>query len=102
MHGSGALRGGLLHQRSVEVHLYPNRHVPDIPALEERERDDFAEIYLDVLRRLDLHLEVFAIRRAADMLKYLAGSEAGMGVFISDVVPEDVAARLRDLNPPPS
>ncbi|MBA2416924.1 MAG: galactose-1-phosphate uridylyltransferase, partial [Geodermatophilaceae bacterium] len=42
------------------------------------------------------------IRRAADKLKYLAGSEAGMGVFISDVVPEDVAARLRDLNPPPS
>ncbi len=109
----------------VEVHLYPHRQVPDIPALRDDERDDFADIYLDVLRRLDtvyeaplpyisscqhapvrvnrelayLHLGVFSIRRAADKLKYLAGSESGMGVFISDVVPEDVAARLRDLAP---
>lgn len=35
-----------------------------------------------------------------DTLKYLAGSEAGMGVFTSDVVPEEVTARLRDLRPP--
>ena len=26
----------------VEVHLYPHRHVPDIPALSDAERDDFA------------------------------------------------------------
>jgi UDPglucose--hexose-1-phosphate uridylyltransferase len=107
----------------VEVHLYPRRHVVDLPALSEAERDDFAGIYLDVLRRMDalfgvplpyiaawhqapvridrdlayLHLQVFSIRRAVDKLKYLAGSESGMGAFVTDVLPEDVAHRLREV-----
>ena len=105
----------------VEVHLYPHRQLPDLPALTEAERDDLAAVYLDLLRRLDalydrplpyiaawhqapvradrdlayLHLQVFSIRRAADKLKYLAGSESAMGAFITDVLPEDVAVRLR-------
>ncbi|HEX5995665.1 MAG TPA: galactose-1-phosphate uridylyltransferase [Jiangellales bacterium] len=109
----------------VEVHLYPHRQVPDIPALTGAERDDLARIYLDLLRRLDalydqplpyvaawhqapvhthrdlayLHLQVFSIRRAADKLKYLAGSESGMAAFITDVLPEDVARRLREVTP---
>jgi UDPglucose--hexose-1-phosphate uridylyltransferase len=29
-------------------------------------------------------------------LKYLAGSESGMGVWINDVLPEDAARRLRE------
>jgi UDPglucose--hexose-1-phosphate uridylyltransferase len=37
----------------VEVHLYPHRRVPDIPALTADERDDFARVYLDVLARFD-------------------------------------------------
>ena len=90
------------------------------------ERDDFAALYLDVLRRLDaplrrplpyiaawhqapvrdrprprphLHLEVFSIRAAADKLKYLAGSESGMGAFVNDIAPERTAAMLRDALP---
>jgi UDPglucose--hexose-1-phosphate uridylyltransferase len=108
----------------VEVHLYPHRRVPDIPALADAERDDFARLYLDVLHRLDglyderlpyiaawqqapvrvdrdlayLHLQVFSIRRAPGKLKYLAGSESGMGVFINDVLPEQAAQRLRDVD----
>jgi UDPglucose--hexose-1-phosphate uridylyltransferase len=107
----------------VEVHLYPNRHVPDLPALTDAERDDFSHVYLDVLRRLDrlfdqplpyisawhqapvrfnrdlayLHLQLFSIRRAPSKLKYLAGSESGMGVFVNDVLPEDAAERLREV-----
>jgi UDPglucose--hexose-1-phosphate uridylyltransferase len=107
----------------VEVHLYPHRRVPDIPSLSDDERDDFTHLYLDVLRRLDalhdqplpyiaawhqaptgagrahayLHLQVTSIQRSADKLKYLAGSEAAMGAFITDVLPEDVASRLRDI-----
>ncbi|AYY15664.1 galactose-1-phosphate uridylyltransferase [Actinobacteria bacterium YIM 96077] len=106
----------------VEVHLYPHRQVPDIPALSDAERDDFVTVYLDILRRFDalydaplpyiaawhqapvaadrdlayLHMQLFSIRRAADKLKYLAGSESAMGAFITDVLPEDVAERLRD------
>ena len=109
----------------VEVHLYPHRRVPDLPALSDAEKDDLAVIYLDLLGRLDglydrplpyvaawyqapvltdrdlayLHLRVFSIRRAADKLKYLAGSEAAMGAFITDVLPEDVAHRLREVAP---
>jgi len=105
-----------------EVHVYPHRHVPDIPALTDDERDDFATVYLDVLRRLDglfdqplpyvaawhqapvrtgrdlsyLHLQVFSVQRAPGKLKYLAGSESAMGAFVNDVRPEDAAQMLRD------
>jgi UDPglucose--hexose-1-phosphate uridylyltransferase len=107
----------------MEVHLYPHRQVPDLPALTADERDNLAVVYLDVLRRLDklydsplpyiaswqqapvrrdrdlahLHLEVFSIRRSADKLKFLAGSESGMGAFVNDVLPEQAAQRLRDV-----
>ncbi|PRX50015.1 UDPglucose--hexose-1-phosphate uridylyltransferase [Prauserella shujinwangii] len=106
----------------VEVHLYPLRRVRTIPELTDAERDDFAALYLDVLRRFDrlyptplpyiaawhqgpvrdedrlgyLHLQLFSVRRAADKLKYLAGSESGMNAFVTDVLPEDVARRLRE------
>jgi UDPglucose--hexose-1-phosphate uridylyltransferase len=105
-----------------EVHLVPHRQVPDIPALDGAERDAFGPIYLDLLRRLDalfgvpmpyvsawhqapvrdgrelayLHLQLFSIRRAPGKLKYLAGSESAMGVFINDIRPEDAARMLRE------
>ncbi|MGW2639422.1 galactose-1-phosphate uridylyltransferase [Streptomyces sp. NPDC001348] len=49
-------------------------------------RDDFA-----------LHLELFTIRRTSGKLKFLAGSESGMNVFINDVPPERAAQRLREV-----
>jgi UDPglucose--hexose-1-phosphate uridylyltransferase len=108
----------------VEVNLVPRRQVPDLPALSEVERDDFAVLYLDVLHRLDalydrplpyiaawhqapvrvgrdelwLHLQVFSVKRAPDKLKYLAGSESGMAVWINDATPEQIADRLRTHN----
>ncbi|MEU6642818.1 galactose-1-phosphate uridylyltransferase [Saccharomonospora sp. NPDC046836] len=107
----------------VEVHLYPLRRVKTIPELTAGERWDFATLYLDVLRRLDrlydaplpyiaawhqgpvrdeedlghLHLQLFSVRRTADKLKYLAGSESGMGAFVTDALPEDTARRLREV-----
>ncbi|MCT9091942.1 galactose-1-phosphate uridylyltransferase [Streptomyces sp. ASQP_92] len=44
-----------------------------------------------------LHLELFTIRRTSGKLKYLAGSESGMNVFINDVPPEAAAERLREV-----
>ncbi len=105
-----------------EVTITPVRHAPDLPALDDAERDDLARIYLDVLGRFDrlfdtpapyiaawqqapvrqgrdawhLSTSVFTIRRAGGKLKYLAGSESGAAVWINDVLPEDAAARLRD------
>jgi UDPglucose--hexose-1-phosphate uridylyltransferase len=109
----------------MEVHLYPNRQVPDLPSLTDDERTDLSRIYLEVLRRMEgvhddslpyiaawhqapvtadrdvayLHLEVFSIRRAAGKLKYLAGSESAMGAFVNDVLPEEAAKLLRAVTP---
>ncbi|MFI6350593.1 galactose-1-phosphate uridylyltransferase [Streptomyces sp. NPDC050560] len=44
-----------------------------------------------------LHLELFTIRRTSGKLKFLAGSESGMDVFINDVPPEAAAERLREV-----
>lgn len=49
-------------------------------------RDDFA-----------LHVELLTIRRTSGKLKFLAGSESGMSVFINDVPPERAAERLREV-----
>ncbi|GAA2221038.1 galactose-1-phosphate uridylyltransferase [Streptomyces amakusaensis] len=109
-----------------EVHLHPRRRVPDLRALDTAAREEFPGIYLELLRRFDrifgadtpptpyvsawhqapfraagredfaLHLELFTIRRTPGKLKFLAGSESGMSVFINDVPPEAAAARLRE------
>ena len=106
----------------LEVHVYPNRQVPSIVDLSDAERDEFAPLYLELLRRMEaaygfplpyisawhqapvrtdrdlsyLHLQVFSIRRAPGKLKYLAGSESGMGAFVNDVLPENAARALRE------
>jgi UDPglucose--hexose-1-phosphate uridylyltransferase len=43
-----------------------------------------------------LHVEFYPPLRTADKLKYLAGSEQGAGTFISDTLPEESAAMLRE------
>lgn len=105
-----------------EVHLYPHRRVPDLPALTGAEQAELAGLHLDLLGRFDrlfptpapyisawhqapvrtgrdlyaLHLELFTTRRAADKLKHLAGTESGMGQFVNDITPEHAAATLRE------
>jgi UDPglucose--hexose-1-phosphate uridylyltransferase len=107
-----------------EVRIFPAGRVPDLPALEEDAREAFGPLYLDVLRRFDAlfgqpapyiaawhqapakdeaargqfaaHLQVLSVRRAAGKLKYLAGTESGMGVWINDIIPEEAAERLRE------
>ncbi|MEY2849515.1 MAG: hypothetical protein RI885_2182 [Actinomycetota bacterium] len=106
----------------LEVHLLPHRHVPDFAATSEVERDELSGLYLRLLRGLDalydtptpyiaawhqapvtehrdeirLMLQVTSPRRAADKLKFLAGSEAAMGAWIGDVPPETAAAFIRE------
>ncbi|QBR75295.1 galactose-1-phosphate uridylyltransferase [Microbacterium sediminis] len=105
----------------IEVHLAPRRHAADFAELTAAERDELARVYLRLLRGVDrlypsptpyiaawhqapvhvgrdgarLHLQLTSPRRAADKLKYLAGSEAAMGAWIGDVPPEQAAERLR-------
>ncbi|GAA4287772.1 galactose-1-phosphate uridylyltransferase [Georgenia daeguensis] len=46
---------------------------------------------------LRLHLQLFSVLRAPGKLKYLAGSESGMGAWISDTTPERIADRWREV-----
>ena len=106
----------------LEVHLLPHRQVADFAETSDAERDELAPLYLRLLRGVDalydsptpyiaawhqapvhrardtarLHLQLTSPRRAADKLKFLAGSEAAMGAWIGDVPPEHAAARLRE------
>ncbi|MGR2753623.1 galactose-1-phosphate uridylyltransferase [Agromyces arachidis] len=106
----------------LEVHLMPHRQVPDLAATDEAERAELATLYLRLLRGVDrlyetptpyiaawhqapvhehrddvrLTMQLTSPRRAADRLKYLAGSEAAMGAWIGDVPPEAQARALRD------
>lgn len=106
----------------LEVHLMPHRHVPDLAATTDAERDELAPLYLRLLRGVDalydtptpyiaawhqapvrvgrdsvrLHLQLTSPRRAADRLKYLAGSEAAMWAWAAEVTPEQGAEGLRD------
>jgi UDPglucose--hexose-1-phosphate uridylyltransferase len=105
----------------IEVHLVPHRHVPDLAETTAEEREELARVYLRLLRGVDalygtptpyiaawhqapvherrdevrLSLQLTSPRRAADRLKYLAGSEAAMGAWIGDVPPETQAEALR-------
>ncbi|WP_181767939.1 galactose-1-phosphate uridylyltransferase [Streptomyces albidus (ex Kaewkla and Franco 2022)] len=66
----------------------PGRRRPDPSgAADAVTREDFA-----------LHLELFTVRRTSGKLKFLAGSESGMNVFINDVPPERAAERLREVS----
>ena len=44
-----------------------------------------------------LHLQLMSVLRAPGKLKYLAGSESGVGGWITDVPPERQAQRLREV-----
>jgi UDPglucose--hexose-1-phosphate uridylyltransferase len=46
------------------------------------------------------HVEFYPPHRTREKLKYLAGSEAGLGVFVSDTLAEEKAAELRAAGPP--
>ncbi|MGF3053284.1 galactose-1-phosphate uridylyltransferase [Microbacterium sp. YY-03] len=106
----------------LEVHLMPNRHVADFAETTTAERDELAPLYLRLLRGVDamydtqtpyiaawhqapvnvgrdsvrLHLQLTSPRRAADKLKFLAGSEAAMWAWAAEVTPEQGAQRIRE------
>jgi len=105
----------------MEAHLLPKRHVANHLELSSDERAELASVYSSLLRafetvyetpspyiaawhqaplsegakNLRLQLQITSPRRAADKLKYLAGSESAMGAFIADISAETIAAQLR-------
>jgi UDPglucose--hexose-1-phosphate uridylyltransferase len=110
-----------------EVHVVVRRHAPSLLDLSMGERSALAGIFEEVVAGYDqlfgfplpyvmsmhqaptgdgdwpaishFHVEFTPLHRAADRLKYLAGSELGAGAFLNDVMPEQAAAELRACRP---
>ncbi len=107
-----------------EVYLVPEAPRRDLLDLTDPEIEGLARILKDTLQRYDalwgfslpyimaqhprptdgaeypywqFHIEFYPPYRTRDKLKYLAGSEAGAGVFINDTLPEETAKALRNL-----
>lgn len=106
-----------------ETYVTTKTHVPSLIAMDEAHLDGLAVALHTVAKKLDalfgfsmpyvmamhqepaelgydfawFHVEFYPIFRTAEKMKYLAGSEAGAGVFINDTLPEDSAQRLRDV-----
>ena len=105
-----------------EVWIAPKRPAASVAALTAPERTDFARALKTVLLKYDglwqkpfpyimvvhqaptdgaphpeahLHVEFYPAYRMPNRLKYLAGSEAGAGVFTADTLPEDKARELQ-------
>jgi len=110
-----------------ETHISAKRHLGAITDLDESEQQDLAEIMKQLLAAFDrlfdvsfpymmvmhqrpsdgkpheyyhFHIEFYPPMRTATKLKYLAGSEAGAGMFINDTLPEQKAPELRALVQP--
>ena len=107
----------------IEATILPHRHVQNLTQLNEDELQELTSIYSRVLRGVDaiydsptpyiagwhqaprfdggenfrLQFKLTSPRRAADKLKFLAGSESAMGAFIADFPPEKTAAQLREV-----
>jgi UDPglucose--hexose-1-phosphate uridylyltransferase len=105
-----------------EVHISAKRHLQDVTQLKDAEQVQLAEILKQVTAAYDklfdlsfpymmvlhqrpsdgkdysyyhFHIEFYPPLRTATKLKYLAGSEAGAGLFINDTLAEEKAAELR-------
>ncbi len=102
-----------------ETHLMSTRCARTLPDLDEREVRGLARILKRVLVGFDAlfdvsfpyimavhqapkgdapyhaHIEFYPPMRSKNRLKYLAGSEAGAGMFINDTLAEEKAAELR-------
>jgi UDPglucose--hexose-1-phosphate uridylyltransferase len=104
-----------------EIHVAPKKRVPDFAELSDDQAAALPAIAKEVLARLDgvygipmpymaswhqaptklgrnllgLHLQITSVRRTPDKLKYLAGSESGVGAFVMDMAPEQSAEQLK-------
>jgi UDPglucose--hexose-1-phosphate uridylyltransferase len=109
---------------AYEVHVVVREHRPSIARCTPAELTELAAVLQTLVRGYDalferpfpyvmamhqaptggpqpgerghLHIEFYPPLRTAHKLKFLAGSEQGAGAFISDTLPEETAASLRE------
>jgi UDPglucose--hexose-1-phosphate uridylyltransferase len=102
---------------TFEVHVVAKKPLSSLRRFDDCELDDLANALHTVARMYDqlfgfslpyimamhqfdspwsrFHVEFYPPNRSAEKLKYLAGSEAGAGAFINDLLPEEAAENLR-------
>ncbi|MCS6802158.1 MAG: galactose-1-phosphate uridylyltransferase [Chloroflexota bacterium] len=105
-----------------EAHVTPLQHLPSLLAFDEEDCRQFAAALGALLRAYDrlwnrpmpymlvmhqaptdggawpeahFHTELYPLARSPEKLKYLAGSESGAGLFVTDILPESAAPALR-------
>jgi UDPglucose--hexose-1-phosphate uridylyltransferase len=105
-----------------EVVISPAAHLPDLPSLDDTNRDALAGLLSDVLWRFDqvlgepmpymlwvhqhptdgdewplahVHVHIAGVKRAPGTLRFVAAGEIGSGVYFNPVRPEAAAERLR-------
>lgn len=107
----------------VSILIAPRVRRPDLVALTETERNDMANILVDVLGRADamfdrplpymmwivqapvsapdtwMHIEIVSPWRAPGLPRYIAAAEVATGEFFNPVDPAEVAQRLRESHP---
>lgn len=111
-------------QWPFELLLHPDTHVPDLPAAGADGHRSLGAALVDALGRLDrlfgapmpymlwlhqrptdggawpaahLHVHIAPLLRSPGTPRYVAAGELGSGMFFNPVVPEDAAARLREV-----
>lgn len=109
-----------------EVHIASREHRSCLSDFSDAEKTDLAGILKIILTKYDnlwgfsfpymmvlhqkpsaegnfdhfhFHIEFYPPYRTKEKLKFLAGSEAGAGVFINDTLAEEKAAELREIEP---
>lgn len=107
----------------IAVEIAPHRQLSDLPSMEATDRHALAAMLIDVLARLDrLHgqpmpymmwlnqrptagsgwddawfgVEIVSPWRSAGVSRYIAGAEVASDEYFNPVVPEEIAAALRE------
>lgn len=107
-----------------ETHVYSKQHASAITDFSKKETYQLAKLLKTLLEKFDglwqrsfpyimlmhqrptdgkdysyyhFHIEFYPPYRTPDKLKYLAGVEAGCGVFLNDTLAEEKAKELRDI-----
>ena len=108
----------------IAIELAPRRRVPDLPSMTGGELDGLAAMLVDLFGRLDrlydrplpymmwfnqrptvagagaqtwCNVEIVSPWRASGVPRFIAAAEVASEEYFNPVVPEDVAARLREL-----
>lgn len=108
----------------LALEIAPLRHVADLPSMGDEDRDGLATVLVDVFARLDrlydrplpymmwlnqrptvvegferawFNIEIVSPWRSAGVQRFIAAAEIASDEFFNPVIPEDVAARLREL-----